>query len=150
MLGILNLVVACGSRDGVIVTSMDASSDSSVVDANRSEGDSDAIATADSEADIPSSIRLDADSDVTDESVDSEDSVDAAHGMDCEYPKEGCPCEWGLSQPCCLRSSEGLDCTRRLVDGELVASWAPFYDCGCLDVPECSELYDLCPSDPSP
>jgi len=140
------------------------------METSQSDLDLDLSTMADSETDVASSSNLDSDSSGTSDSVtdiaihseigptdifdaatvDGESDVDTTPLMDCAYPREGCPCEWGLSQPCCLRPSEGLSCSRRLVHGEFMASWSLFFDCGCLDVPECPELYDLCPPGRNP
>lgn len=149
MIAIINLLVACGCREGAA----DAAADSDSIHTSEFEVDSDSSATPDSESveiDISTSDQISEDDVADTVSVDGESDVDTTYGIDCESPKEGCPCEWGISQPCCLRSSEGLDCSRRLVDGEFVASWSLFHDCGCLDVPECPELYELCPAGRDP
>ena len=66
-----------------------------------------------------------------------------------DVPKEGCPCDEAIDEPCCIMIAQGLSCEpSRWVDGVFVVEWGVFWDCGCIDVPEeCrnEKVYPLCP-----
>lgn len=128
---------ACGSdRASTDVVTPDAIGDSSEAEALDSASaygtDVDALVSDDGEVD----------GEVEAANSDSDD----ADVFDCSTPRETCPCDFGVAQPCCLRVSEGLECARRrLPSGEFIATWQRFFDCGCMESPDCGPSYDLCP-----
>ena len=61
-----------------------------------------------------------------------------------DVPQEGCPCDSSTDEPCCLMVAKGLSCDNdRLVNGVLIYAWGVFWDCGCIEGPECAG-YEIC------
>ncbi len=163
----MNLKTGCLYGLGILVSLLVTSCSASKVDPVDNGGDSrnsdvvvandgfdardgrDAMDSSDLDADS-SDVTLDADGVAGDgcgyaDCTAMDTSTDAIVCGD--VPQEGCPCDPTTDKPCCLEIAKGMSCENDIMIGDVLEyRWGVFWDCGCLDIPECGEqeLYPMC------